>query len=294
MKDAEIVVSTPVVLFQETVSALSSVQCLSKSPNHHNRLYCRADPLDEELVVALEKGEISSQDDAKARARKLVDNYKWDISEAKKIWAFGPIGKERNMVIDVTKGVQYLNEIKDSVVTAFLNTTHVGVLAHETLRGVRFSVLDAHLHPDAIHRGGGQIIPAAQNVFAAAQLTAKPRLLEPIFLLSIQCNQQCLGGVYNALNQKRGIVIEALPRFGTSLYNLKGYLPVTESFGFTEFLRGATSGQAFPQLVFDHWEIINDDPLEEGTRSNGIVLSTRKRKGIEANIPPLDRFLDKL
>ncbi len=56
------------------------------------------------------------------------------------------------------------------------------------------------------------------------------------------------------LNQKRGHVFEEAQRPGTPIFNLKAYLPVVESFGFTGTLRAATSGQAFPQCVFDHWE----------------------------------------
>ena len=65
-----------------------------------------------------------------------------------------------------------------------------------------------------------------------------------------------LGGIYSVLNQKRGHVAEEEQRPGTPIFNLKAYLPVVESFGFTSTLRAATSGQAFPQSVFDHWEIM--------------------------------------
>ena len=65
---------------------------------------------------------------------------------------------------------------------------------------------------------------------------------------------QVLGGIYSVLNQKRGHVAEEEQRPGTPIFNLKAYLPVVESFGFTSTLRAATSGQAFPQSVFDHWE----------------------------------------
>ena len=67
---------------------------------------------------------------------------------------------------------------------------------------------------------------------------------------------QALGGIYSVLNQKRGHVFEEMQRPGTPIFNLKAYLPVVESFGFTSTLRAATSGQAFPQCVFDHWEVM--------------------------------------
>lgn len=68
---------------------------------------------------------------------------------------------------------------------------------------------------------------------------------------------QALGGIYSVLNQKRGHVFEEAQRPGTPIFNLKAYLPVIESFGFTGTLRAATSGQAFPQSVFDHWETMS-------------------------------------
>ncbi|KAL9250199.1 Elongation factor 2-like protein, partial [Drosera capensis] len=60
-------------------------------------------------------------------------------------------------------------------------------------------------------------------------------------------------------------------RPGTPLYNIKAYLPVVESFGFSGTLRAATSGQAFPQCVFDHWDIVSSDPLETGSASHVLV-----------------------
>ena len=55
----------------------------------------------------------------KERARLLADKYEYDVTEARKIWCFGPEGTGANLVVDCTKGVQYLNEIKDSVVAGF-------------------------------------------------------------------------------------------------------------------------------------------------------------------------------
>lgn len=54
------------------------------------------------------------------------------------------------------------------------------------MRGVRFDIHDVTLHADAIHRGGGQIIPTARRVLYASALTAQPRLMEPIYLVEIQ------------------------------------------------------------------------------------------------------------
>ncbi|PQP97448.1 Elongation factor 2 [Prunus yedoensis var. nudiflora] len=170
------------------------------------------------------------------------------------------------MVVDMCKGVQYLNEIKDSVVAGFQWASKEGALAEENMRGICFEVCDVVLHADAIHRGGGQVIPTARRVIYASQITAKPRLLEPVYLVEIQAPEQAL----------------------------VAYLPVIESFGFSGQLRASTSGQAFPQCVFDHWEMMSSDPLEVGSQAAQLVTDIRKRKGLKEQMTPLSEFEDKL
>ena len=63
-----------------------------------------------------------------------------------------------------------------------------GVLCDENLRACRFNIYDVTLHTDAIHRGGGQIIPTARRVLYASALTASPALMEPVYLVEIQVN----------------------------------------------------------------------------------------------------------
>ncbi|KAJ3090166.1 Elongation factor 2 [Quaeritorhiza haematococci] len=284
----------PVVQFRETVQAESSITALSKSPNKHNRIFMKAQPMQEELAADIESGKINPKDDFKVRARILAETYGWDVTDARKIWCFGPDTTGANLLVDMTKGVQYLNEIKDSCVAAFQWATKEGCLCEENMRAVRFNVLDVVLHADAIHRGGGQIIPTCRRVVYASLLTAEPGIMEPVYLVEIQCPENAMGGIYGVLNRRRGHVFAEEQRQGTPLYNVKAYLPVMESFGFTEDLRASTGGQAFPQCVFDHWQIMNGNPLDKGSKIEEIVKGVRKRKGLSEDIPSLDRYFDKL
>ena len=286
--------SDPVVSFRETVTQESSMNVLSKSPNKHNRIFMRAEPMPEELNILIDEKKVHPNDDVKTRARFLTDNFGWDNTDARKIWCFGPDTTGPNVIIDQSKGVQYLNDIKDSVVSAFQWASKEGVLCGENMRGVRVNVMDASLHADAIHRGGGQIIPTARRCTYAAQLTAESRLLEPVFLAEIQAPETALGGIYACLNKRRGTVIEEMPRPGTPLYQVRAHLPVLESFGFTADLRSQTGGQAFPQCVFDHWALLQQDPREEGSKAFELVRNTRIRKGLKESVPSLDNFLDKM
>uniref|UniRef100_A0A7S0VAR1 Tr-type G domain-containing protein n=1 Tax=Hemiselmis tepida TaxID=464990 RepID=A0A7S0VAR1_9CRYP len=298
MNGAEIRVSQPVVSFRETVEGVSNPQekglCLSKSPNKHNRIYCYAEPLPEGLPEAIDEGKITPRDDIKIRAKELKNAYQMDEESVKKIWCFGPEGNGPNFLLDCTKSIQYLNEIKDSCVSAFQWATKEGALCNENMRGISFNIIDVTLHADSIHRGGGQIIPTARRCFLGAQLLGRPRLMEPVYLVEIQCPENAVGSIYGVLNRKRGHVFEETQRFGTPIFNIKAYLPVQESFGFTADLRAATSGQAFPQCVFDHWQIIQGDPLEKSDKTSELVSGIRKRKGLKEEIPGVENYYDKL
>lgn len=288
-----IIKSEPVVTYRETVTEHSSQVCLSKSPNKHNRLYVVADPMPENLPEDIDNGKVTDKGDVKATARYLHDKYDYDVDEARKIWCFGPEATGPNMLTDVTKGVQYLNEIKDSVVAGFQWATKEGPLCEEQMRGVKFQLVDVTLHADAIHRGGGQLIPTARRVLYAATLTAAPRLYEPIYHVEIQCSDDTIKAVNSVLIKRRGVTYEQSDPSSRQGY-VKAYLPVNESFGFTTFLRAQTGGRAFPQCVFDHWRVLQEDPTKEGGKVNKIVEDARKRKGLKPGIPPLDNFLDKL
>merc|ERR1739848_558868 len=257
--------------------------CLSKSPNKHNRLYMKAAPLSEELSQAIDNGDITSTQDPKERARKLADDFSWDINQARKIWCFGPDTSGPNMFVDCSVGVQYLNEIKDHVVSAFQWASKEGAMAEEPMRGIRYNLYDVTMHADAIHRGAGQIMPTARRCMYACCLTAKPSLMEPVFLVNITAPEGALGGIYSCLNKKRGHVFAEDQRPGTPIYNLNAYL------------RAATSGQAFPQCVFDHWALMAGDALAEGDKLNDLVTSIRKRKGCSSiEVPDLSKYYDKL
>ncbi len=61
-----------------------------------------------ELVTALDEGKVSEKDEPKARTRVLNEQYGWDPTDARKIWAFGPVaardtGAPTNLLVDETR-----------------------------------------------------------------------------------------------------------------------------------------------------------------------------------------------
>ena len=91
--------------------------------------------------------------------------------------------------------------------------------------------------------------------------------------------------VVNQKQSKRGDVFDE--------ENVQAYLPVADSFWFTAHLRSLTSGQAFPQCVFSHWDIINQDPFDVKSLWNYYDYK-EKRKGLKQEFPVLTDYIDKI
>ena len=322
MGGAPIKISDPVVGYRETVREKSSITCLAKSPNKHNRLFAEACPMDVDLQKLIEEGEFVPQPkDAKVQAKAIAEKFPEFDSEdvnPKKLWAFGPDGNGPNWLMDATRGVQFLNEIKESCVSGFQWGTRSGPLAQEMMRGVICKLLDVTLHADAIHRGQGQLMPCFRQVLFATIYTAQPTLMEPMYIADISCPIDETGSVYSTLALRRGVIVEEIPRVGTPMTAIRAHLPVNESFGFTGALRAATGGKAFPQCAFDHWAVMTGDPVSghfqrgccrpnqthspfpfpfqfsSGNKVFDIVKEIRKRKGLKEELPPLEEYNDKV
>jgi translation elongation factor EF-G len=100
-----------------------------------------------------------------------------------------------------------------------------------------------------------QILPTARRVLFACLLTAGPTIMEPVYQADISCPMTDTGGVYATLAQRRGVVVEEVPRVGTPMVSIRAFLPVNMSFGFTQVRRAASrraracaAGRAVPPL----------------------------------------------
>jgi len=117
------------------------------------------------------------------------------------------------------------------------------------------------LSPAEIAALPGQIISAMREACRAAFLDCGTRLMEPVYRCEVQCDQELLGRMYAVLRRRRGEILAEDLREGTALFQISASLPVVESFGFAHDLRKSTSGAAHPQLVFSHFQALQQDPL---------------------------------
>ncbi|EFC46271.1 predicted protein [Naegleria gruberi] len=284
----ELELSEPILKYQETVTTESANITFVKTPNKHNRLWLTAKTLQEEISNYIESGKLP--EDSTERARVLNERFGWDPLDARKIWSFGRdttrnIGANANAFVDQTKGVQYLNEIRDSICLGFHIAAQEGPLCNELMRGVRFNLKDVTLHCDALRRSTGQISSVAKRGCYASMLDAQPTLMEPTLLMEFKCGQSQLGTLFSILNERRGIVLEQ-ENFKSSTFG-KAYLPVSESFGVVDHLNKLNISS---QFIFDHWKPITAN----STRLLEIVNRIRLRKGLPEQVPTYTELVDKL
>ena len=187
-------------------------------------------------------------------------------------------------MIDATKGIQYLREAREMIISGFRWACKAGPLCEEPIRGVKVKLVDAQLHEDPVHRGPAQVMPAVRKALLGSFLTAKPILLEPIYKISVSVPSQWVGSVTSPIIRKRGRITASSQR--GPITTISGYIPVSETFGLSAEMRSATSGHAFWQSTFDHWE-----KVPENIAAN-VIAEIRKRRGLPPEVPPPSRFID--
>ena len=276
----EITTTQPLINYRETIRTKSG-PIMSKSPNKHNKIFMRIEPLREDVIEMLRTGQVKEDMDKKVMA-KILREKGWNADEARSVAAIDPGG---NMLIDETKGVQFLQESMDSIRSGFDDVVHSGPIAHEALRGVKFVLHHFVPHEDPAHRGLAQLMPASRRSMLGSMLIADPVLLEPVLGIEIKCPQEQIGTVAGILSGKRGKLLNVDQKGIISL--IDGEVPASETFDLSEVMRGGTAGKAMWSTYFKAWQVVPQSILR------GLVAETRKRKGLNPEPPNPDEFIDK-
>jgi elongation factor 2 len=276
----ELAASSPIVAYRESVLGQGAV-VMTKSPNKHNRFWVQVKPLENKVIELMENGELAEEIGQKQIENKLQEEAKNPTEEAKNVWA---LDKHRNMLIDLTKNVRNLHEVKDSIISGFHWACRTGPLCEEPLRGVKVELLDAQLHEEPKQREPPQIMRAISRAILGSALTAKPVLLEPIYKINVSVPNQWFGTCSNILTRRRGKILTTEHRGALTV--IAGYIPVAETFGLSAEMRSATSGHAFWQCTFALWEKIPKNVATE------VIKQIRRRRGLPSEIPKPEKFID--
>ena len=258
LKDAcgfDVGVSSPRVVYKETVSK-KGVVALAKSPNKLNCFWLQVEPEAEEQAAPLEAEELGN---------------------------ILSIDENRNVLLDCRrKPDRVSDEVLEALIAGFEYACKAGPLCGEPIRHLQVKLIDMKLEeeesalPEVMHGVGKAIF--------GSFLTAQPTLLEPIYKITITVATELSGESSRILSTRRG-KITLFEQKGL-LTHITGFIPVSETFGFSKELRSATSGRAFWQSFFDHWEKM---PQKLTTH---IINDLRQRKGLAPKVPKPEKFME--
>lgn len=277
----EIQVSQPIVVYREAVEGKHG-PIEGKSPNKHNKFQISVEPLEEKVYRAIIDGEIKGgrrKDRSKDIRAQLVD-LGMDGDEARRIIDI----YHGNIMVDMTRGVQHLDEVMELMLDAFEEAMNNGPLCKEPMIKMKVKLMDLSLHEDAIHRGPAQIYPAVRNPIYACILKSKPIILEPIIKIWIDVPQDYMGPVTRELQRRRGVVVDMKQK--DELVSVEGNMPVGESFGFAGDIRSTTEGHALWSTELSGFEKL---PTELQPK---IVMDVRNRKGLKKEIPKAEQYME--
>lgn len=276
----DIVTTQPLINYRETIRAKAG-PIMSKSPNKHNKIFLRVEPLPDDILDMIRTGKIKEDMDKKEMA-KLLREKGWSADEARSVSAIDVSG---NMLIDETKGVQFLQESMDSIRSGFDDVIRNGPIAQEQVRGVKFVLHHFVPHEDPAHRGLAQLMPATRRAMLGSMLIADPVLLEPVLGIEIKCPQEQIGAVGGVLSSKRGKLLNVEQKGIIAI--IQGEVPASETFDLSEKMRGATAGKAMWNTYFKAWQPVPNSIFRT------LVSDVRKRKGLNPEPPKPDEFIDK-
>ena len=276
----EIITSQPLVNYRETIVS-SAGPVMSKSPNRHNKIFVRVEPLSEDVIDLIRNGKITENTDKKTVAS-LLREQGWEADEAKGVVAVHSNG---NLMVEVTKGVQFLQESMDSMRSGFEDAMQNGPLAYEYCRGLKIILHHYVPHEDPAHRTYAQLMPATRRAILGGLLSAQTTMLEPILGIEVKCPTDLIGSASGVIASKRGNILNVDQKGNTSI--LQGEIPASETFDIAESMRGATAGRAIWNTHFKKWLPVPSSILKQA------IPDIRKRKGLNPEPPKVSEFIDK-
>lgn len=271
-KGVEIQTSPPIVVYRETITKKSE-EGMGKSPNKHNLLFFRVEPLEDDIYAAIKSSEIPElrvkKKDLEFRNKFTDRGYETKVADNIKDVYNG------NLFIDATRGIVYIGEIMELLLDMFEDVMRNGPLAREPCTKLKVILTDCKLHEDTIHRGPAQMYPAIREGIRAAMMTGGCVMLEPVQTLRFEAPMQFMGEVSKIISNKRGQLLDMDQNEAGTIVTVKGKVPVGESFGLASELRSGTEGRGSYALIDQSFERL------PGELQNKIVTQIRQRKGLK-------------
>lgn len=158
----------------------------------------------------------------------------------------------------------------DKIYYAFQLATAQGPLCHEPMQGVAVFLEEVTVSlpsgenvsaRDNAGRLTGEVIKTVRDSIRQGFLEWSPRIMLAMYSCEIQASTEVLGRVYGVITRRRGRILSEYMKEGTPFFTIVAVMPIAESFGFSEEMRKRTSGAASPQLIFQGFEMLDEDPF---------------------------------
>jgi elongation factor G len=150
---------------------------------------------------------------------------------------------------------EYIPKIEDGIRDA-MNT---GPLAGYQIMDVGVELYDGSYHEVDSSEMAFKI--AATMAFREAAKKAKPVLLEPVFKVEVTVPDEYMGDVIGDISSRRGRIEGSDMRAGAVA--IRGYVPLSEMFGYATDLRSKTQGRGVYVMQFDHFEKLPESLLDK-------------------------------
>ena len=161
--------------------------------------------------------------------------------------------------MEAGKGFEFANEVVGGVIPKeFINPIQAGVeaamedgvVAGYPMVDIKVTVYDGSYHDVDSSEMAFKV--AGSMAFKEGAKKADAVLLEPYMSVEVDVPEEYMGDVIGGLNSRRGRIEGMESENGES--RIKGFIPLSEMFGYATGLRSATQGRGTFTMTFDHYE----------------------------------------
>ena len=161
--------------------------------------------------------------------------------------------------MEAGKGFEFANEVVGGVIPKeFINPIQAGVeaamedgvVAGYPMVDIKVTVYDGSYHDVDSSEMAFKV--AGSMAFKEGAKKANAVLLEPYMSVEVDVPEEYMGDVIGGLNSRRGRIEGMESENGES--RIKGFVPLSEMFGYATGLRSATQGRGTFTMTFDHYE----------------------------------------
>ena len=161
----------------------------------------------------------------------------------------------KNSIVGGAIPKEYIPKIEEGIVEAMQN----GPVAGYQVVDVGVELYDGSYHEVDSSEMAFKI--AASMAFREACKKASPVLLEPIFKVEVTVPEEYMGDVIGDISSRRGRIEGSDMNLGAVA--IRGYVPLSEMFGYATDLRSKTQGRGVYVMQMDHFEKLPDHMVEK-------------------------------